>query len=781
MTKSDGSVVIDTVIDTSGFNKGVKDYKKGIDSVGTAARKLAGLFATVFAAGKLIQFGREAIELGSDLSEVQNVVDVTFEHLSEDVNQFAKNAITQFGLSETSAKQYASTMGAMLKSMGFTIDEAKDMGTTIAGLAGDLASFYNLSSEEAFAKIRSGISGETEPLKQLGINLNVANLEQYALAQGIEKSYSAMTQQEQALLRYNYLLSVTSDAQGDFARTSKGWANQTRILSENFNSLKATLGQGLINIFSPLLQLLNALISRLQVAAEAFRAFTVVVTGGNIEEKAADYDSLTESIEETADATEDAVKEQKKYLSGLDEIHAFSDSDDNIIAPNIAGAVGSSFDNAIQGGNKPTIVDGINESLQKMLTLLEPAKAAWNRFKQAIEPIINDISTGLKWAYDNVLLPFGTWTIADAVPAVLDTLGNALQLISKVGEAAAPTLKSIWDNFFAPAASFVAGAFVDTITAIGDFLGIIIDDEDAITMLSDLAIAIGAVVAATKLWEAAQLALNTALDANPIGAVIALLALLIPLLVEVDKHWDEIYSGFVDFDEWLTGQLTHDWTDTFGILGGGANALCDVIHGVYIFIRDTLGGLAEFLEGVFTGNWNKIWHGLGTVVSGVVKGILLVIVGVVNAVIWAINLLWEGVYSVIKGIVDGIGGIAGALGSLFGQDWSFSMPSDVPKIPYIPTDWADIPWLAKGAVIPPNAPFTAVLGDQRHGTNVEAPLETIKDAVRQVLAEKGGESGGGENVYRFTAQIGRRVVFDEIITEAKLRQSATGKNPFALA
>ena len=190
------------------------------NTISSSMSKIGKLLAGAFAVAKLVQFGKECIELGSDLSEVQNVVDVTFGSMAEDVNQFAKTAITQLGLSETSAKQYTSTMGAMLKSMGLTTKEALTMSKTITSLSADMASFYNLDPEVAFEKIRSGISGETEPLKQLGINMSVANLQAYAMAQGISKAYSKMTQQEQALLRYNYLLSVTADAQGDFARTS---------------------------------------------------------------------------------------------------------------------------------------------------------------------------------------------------------------------------------------------------------------------------------------------------------------------------------------------------------------------------------------------------------------------------------------------------------------------------------------------------------------------------------------------------------------------------------
>lgn len=191
-------------------------------------------------------FGIKAIDTASDLQEVQNVVDTTFQANAEIINQWAKEAPEAIGMSELAYKQYAGTMGAMLKSMGITSEQTKNMSGNIVDLAGDMASFYNLDHEVAFEKIRSGISGETEPLKALGINMSVANLEAYRLAQGLKKPYNQMSQSEQVMLRYNYLFEQTADAQGDFSKTSNGFANQLRILSLRFQTLAADIGEKLL-------------------------------------------------------------------------------------------------------------------------------------------------------------------------------------------------------------------------------------------------------------------------------------------------------------------------------------------------------------------------------------------------------------------------------------------------------------------------------------------------------------------------------------------------------
>lgn len=214
------------------------------------------LNAITQAVASLGQFFQTGKELASDLIEVQNVVDVTFGEGADQINEWAKTSAQAFGLTELQAKKYSSTLGAMLKSMGLTDDAVKNMSVNMAQLAGDMASFYNLDYDVAFEKIRSGISGETEPLKQLGINLSVANLEAFALAEGIEQSYSQMSAGEQAITRYNYLLKATADAQGDYVRTSNSYSNTEKERNNTINTLASTLSGS----FLPALANINRII-----------------------------------------------------------------------------------------------------------------------------------------------------------------------------------------------------------------------------------------------------------------------------------------------------------------------------------------------------------------------------------------------------------------------------------------------------------------------------------------------------------------------------------------
>lgn len=240
-----------------------------------AFSRLAKAIGLVMIARKALDTINTGIDYASDLAEVQNVVDVTFGSATEAINSWSKECLAAYGMNEVSAKRYAGTLGAMLKSSGLAGDAIVDMSKDMVGLAGDMASFYNLDLETAFEKIRSGISGETEPLKQLGINMSVANLEAYALSQGITTAYNEMSQAEQVMLRYNYLMSTTADAQGDFARTQDSYANQTRLLSESWLEFTGIMAEQLLPVLTTIVSWLNNIVAFLTENADMVSAVLV--------------------------------------------------------------------------------------------------------------------------------------------------------------------------------------------------------------------------------------------------------------------------------------------------------------------------------------------------------------------------------------------------------------------------------------------------------------------------------------------------------------------------
>ena len=282
-----------------------KNAKESTDGIGNSFTSLFSKIAAGAAAAKIGQwltdFGKQAIQAASDLQEVQNVVDVTFGDGARQIEAWAQTAGTQFGLTETQAKKFTSTLGAMMKSAGLAGPEIVNMSTDLAGLAADMASFYNLDFETAFQKIRSGISGETEPLKQLGINMSVANLEAFALTQGITKAFDSMSQGEQTMLRYQYLMQATADAQGDFARTSDGFANATRMLETNLEQLKTNVGSLLLPVINGAVTGINGLLGGLASLTSTGKRKTVLDDFAEIDlktsEKLAEINSVATEAE----------------------------------------------------------------------------------------------------------------------------------------------------------------------------------------------------------------------------------------------------------------------------------------------------------------------------------------------------------------------------------------------------------------------------------------------------------------------------------------------------
>ena len=284
-----GQIGLDLVVNQNRFQsqmKGIQNVAKRagddlknqiqpqLEGISSMAKKAGAAFAAAFGVKKIVDFGKQCLELGSDLAEVQNVVDVTFPGMTAQVDKFAKSAAQSFGLSETMAKQYTGTFGAMAKAFGFTEQQAYDMGSTLTGLAGDVASFYNLSQDEAYTKLKSVFTGETESLKDLGVVMSQTALDAYALANGFGKTTSAMTETEKVALRYRFVQDQLSAAQGDFSRTSDSWANQVKILKLQMQSFMATVGQGLINLFTPVIKVINTVIGKLATLENAFKSFT---------------------------------------------------------------------------------------------------------------------------------------------------------------------------------------------------------------------------------------------------------------------------------------------------------------------------------------------------------------------------------------------------------------------------------------------------------------------------------------------------------------------------
>lgn len=413
------------------------------DSAGkTMGASLAKSFVAAMGTMKLAEFTKECLDLGSNLSEVQNVVDVTFKEMAGQINDFAQNAMSQFGLSETVAKKYTGTLGSMAKSFGFTNKEAVSMSESITGLTADVASFYNLSTDKSYDKLKSIFTGETESLKELGVVMTQTALDQYALNNGFGKTTAKMTEQEKVMLRYQFVMSRLSDASGDFARTSDGWANQTRVLSLRIDSLKATLGQSFINVLTPVIKELNEFVGKVSDAADVVLQFTNVMSGnvststGSIKESAG---QAADAVTGIGTAADDTMKKLNN-LAGYDEL--------NVIGASSSGS--SETENTGSGSNLGNIMESTNN------VKLDPDNNIVNKYLESIKKSwkdadFSDFGDTLAYKLDDQLVKIDWKTIqggANKASKSLATFLNGIfgneKLFEDTGTAIAEAFNTKW-------------------------------------------------------------------------------------------------------------------------------------------------------------------------------------------------------------------------------------------------------------------------------------------------------------------------------------------------
>lgn len=905
---ADGSVIIDTRMDTTGVRNGVSAIKQSFNGLGSAVKKIGLLIGGAFAVGKLVQFGKECVELGSDLAEVQNVVDVTFTTMSDKVNEFAKNAMTSAGLSETMAKRYVGTFGAMSKSFGFSEAQAYDMSTALTQLTGDVASFYNISQDLAYIKLKSVFTGETETLKDLGVVMTQSALDQYALANGYGKTTSAMTEQEKVALRLAFVQKQLSAASGDFIRTSGSWANQVRVMQLQLQSLKATVGQGLINIFTPVLKVINVLLGKLATLANAFKSFTELITGkkssgqtsgsgagltgdaSGVQDTADAYgqaadnaSKLADSTEDVADATKDAAKAANGYLSPLDEINRYSTQNTSSTASKVpssgtgsggspgglAGAVGSVDYGKVAEGE--TALDKISKSAEKLAKLLKklwkPFQDAWKkegkntidaaqialsgiaklaksvgkslvevwtngtgttmlttmlRIAQNVLKTIGNIASGFAdaWNKNNVgtqiiqnianalvvVMQFveriaadtATWAanldfypllesisnLTSAFAPILESIGNVLEWIYK--NIVLPMLKWVIEvglptvvNLVAKVATFLAdhqpiveafgAALIGAFAAakIAGLASIIIKNVSGIAMaakgLITLMTGTGGIMGGIK-------AIATAI--GPGGVFVLAVGACIAIGVLLCKNWDKIKEMAGKVWDWVSNKTRRFVEDIGNKLRGLATKMTTIWGSIKASAHQ---------------KWNAIWSTVSGFVERIKNAIVdkftsakNTVVGVFNGMRDAIRSVLNNIISVVNGAISKVNGVVSAIESAFSfGPWKVPTPFGSKTIGFKATfpRVSTVPYLAKGAVIPPRSEFLAVLGDQKQGNNIETPEALLRKIVREETA--GRQAGGGS--YRFTAQINRRTLFDEMMKEAQMRRDTSGRNPFEMA
>lgn len=775
-----GQIALDLVVNKN-------DFEKQMTGIRGLAKKAGAALAGAFAIKKLVDFSKSCIELGSDLAEVQNVVDVTFPHMNQQINQFAQNAAKQFGLSETMAKRFTGTFGAMAKAFGFGEKAAYDMSTTLTGLAGDVASFYNIGQDEAYTKLKSVFTGETESLKDLGIVMTQTALDAYALQNGFGKTTAKMSEMEKVALRYKFVQDQLTTAAGDFSRTSDGWANQVRILQLQFDSLKATIGQGLINVLSPVIHMINALIGKLMSLANAFRAFTELVMGKRSGDGASAAAAGMEAVAKAADkagtaaggagsAAKKAAKDMKGVSTGIDELNIINPSD-SAGNSGLDSAGGGGYDvDDFDIGSLSQGEDVASEKLKGILDLMNQLKSSfvagfWDAFGdttvfdsiqnsiRSIKDRIKEITTdpevqnaALKFA-DRVMYALGqiSGSVASVGATIADNLlgGIDLYLQQNVGRIKEYIISmfdigsGLWQitGDFSSAIADIFSVFrsdsAKQITA--DIIQIFSDGFMGATELAGLYstdILDLLVTPIVKNSEKIKEAWNGTLEALQIvtsslastfrsfvdgllqlydghirpliqsfrdgfseiyGSVLdAFHTYILPVLQDaadqfesfsleylqplIDKFlefagkvsdairvvWEEILQPFIIwFCENIAPIIARDLQNAIDMFFIFFEAVADVIS----HVLDALGGLIDFVVGVFTGDWRRAWDGIKTyyaavweamktIVSTLFEAIRVMIANILSAISRNWNANWDSIKSFASAVWSGIKALA---------------------------------------------------------------------------------------------------------------------------
>ena len=771
---------------TGASNKAAKQATSIFSGMG---KKIAGALSIA----ALTKFTKDCIEVGSNVTEVQNVVDTAFGDLSHQADLWASNAMTNFGLSELSAKKYMGVFGQMSNAMGITGQAALDMAEDVTGLTGDVASFYNLGTDEAYTKLKSIWTGETETLKDLGVVMTQTNLDQYALNNGFGKTTAKMTEQEKVMLRYQYVTSALSNATGDFVKTQDSWANQTRILTLRFEQLKASLGKGFIALFTPILRGLNTVLAGLQKVADGFATFTQMLTGADISSSASSITGLGDIASDTADnvsgigdAASSTAKQIEKSLAGFDQIEKLSEPTDSgssggggtssggiSVAPstqedttNAASAISDFVNKAKKELNKlrkwsvstfspsmSKIWDGLTNNTD---TATKNLTSAFNDIKALGPPLLNyfngpftnylvtwvdtngSILNGLFDSFNTVFsdvwnkaaYPILANFVSVGLPMLTDFASQTLSLNGTIFDTFKASWNSLWSEGVSPAIESISNVWIGLVNTMAGAWNEW--GEPIFTGIKTAVKTTGDVF--LDIWNnMLQPVWENALDV-------------------IDRVWSEhlqpLLANFLDF----VGEIVTCATTIYNnFIAPVVGLLSELLGPIFIAIFDSIGnkvgvvvgtiadlmndtitvfkGVIQFIKGVFSGDWEGAWNGIVTAFDGIFSGIADIAKGPINMVIGLINGLLSGMQRGINAVVKGINKL------------SFKVPNWVPGIGgedfgfHLPeANFSKIQYLAQGGYVKPNTPQLAMIGDNRHQGEVVAPEDKLLDMAQKAAA-----------------------------------------------
>lgn len=806
----DGSLKFDTKVDSKGFDKGVKTINS---SVASFADKLGGLKTKMLAAFSitaLVAFTKKATETAASVNAANSAMSQTFGALESAATAAINRVADESGILDTRLRSTATGIYAFAKTSRMDSAAALGMMEEALQVAADSAAYYDRSLEDTSETLKSFLKGNYANDAALGLSAteytrNAAAMKLYG------KSFQNLSEAQKQLTLLQMVKDANdlSGATGQAAREADGWENVIGNLKEAWKQLIAVIGQPILKLAIPVVQSMTAALQRLtDYANAAWQALSKVFGWEQADAISAAADSekeLTKAVEATTEAQEGA-------LAGFDEIQVLTDkSAGNASADSAAKAVEAlaGADQTSGGVLTPTIDTSKLEAGIAWIKSSFESLASW--FDSTIKPIFSGMFSDMTTATE----PIREWFETD-FPGFAETARSTFtSVFSGAVETVSMVLSNLWDILMSLASTFSTAIFptlagygeelMKTFSVVFDTLKGLFDrvwQEGISPFLTQLA----------GRWDDIWQSVKAAWDKHGQPIFEGIRTVVQKVGDFLVKTWETLIKPVWDHFMQVTDQLWQEhlkplWDKILDFIGNLVenaliifnevimpivnkvadylypvietvmNSIIDVISTVYEVISnivssviDIADGLVKFITGAFTDDMDKAFEGLNQMFKGLVNGIISLLEGFCNLGVSALNSLLKIMASVVNAIVDAINSISISVPEWVpfwgGKSIGFNLDRVSPKL----FEEVKIPRLATGTVIPPNKEFLAVLGDQKQGTNIEAPLETIKQAFREALAE----SGGSSRQMTVVLQVGRRELGRTIVELGREEEQRVG-------
>lgn len=603
--------------DSSGFDKAIQNaeksassFEKQMESISKKAKgigdKISGIGTklTVGVTTPLALASKSMVDAASDFDENLNKIDVAFGNSASEVKAWADTATESFGLSMNQALEATSLFGDMATSMGISQGEAASMSTSLAGLAGDLASFKNIGIDQAMTALNGVFTGETESLKQLGIVMTETNLQEFA--NGLGLVYDDMTQAEKVQLRYNYVMEMSKNAIGDYARTSDGTANSMRTFQASVENLATTLGQNLLPIVTPIIQKATEMVNTFAEADPELQQLVLKIAG--IAAAAGPVLIVLGKLVSSFGIVTGAVGSMTKAISGIKNIGGIFSAITSPVGLAVAAITALVAAFAYLMTTNEEFRTSVMNTLSVIGESLMPILQTIGQLLTSIGSILVNVLAGALTQLAPILVQMVTF-IGSLVQIVAPLVNMLIQSLVPVITQIITSVSNIVNSIIPP--------LIDILSAVMDAIESILPPiqsvlEAAIEAISSIINAIGSIVG---------------IVGECVSGIMVIVSPIVSFIGDIISGIMSVVNPIVNFFSKIFGSIFSTVSDIF-------NNIYSVVSGVFTGIQNSWSGLTSFVGGVvdgISGAFNTLVSTVKSVINGVIKGI--------NGAIGVINLI----------------------------------------------------------------------------------------------------------------------------------------------